>query len=142
MKEVIYFELGNLKDQCDHKEHPLNHPICISQKKKRRIIKMTTTSKFFKELEELENNGTINFDFFPFFINKAKYDRFVETIKNKAQNGNLPIWVEHLCPDTISPDDIKLYLRRFRQDTGLNVEFHFSLREDNDGLECWMCFDE
>lgn len=77
----------------------------------------------------------------PFFDNKDGYDMFIKTMMEAAKDGNLPIMLEHQQPEPMNSTDIKLLAQRVQHDTGLSVEFRFSICNRCDRLHCFLIID-
>ena len=78
----------------------------------------------------------------PFFENKLGYDEFTEKMMMAADYGDFPITLEVKEPESLSMNDIKLFSQHFKQDSGLNIEFHLSTCNHCDRLHCIMIVDE
>ena len=78
----------------------------------------------------------------PFFENKLGYDGFTEAMMMVADNGDFPITLEVKEPESLSAKDIQLFSQHFKQDTGLNIEFHLLTCNHCDKLHCIMIVDE
>ena len=82
------------------------------------------------------------FDNNPFFHSKEDYDAFVEAMIAAAAEENLPIALQHDEPETITTDDIRTLSHRFKQDTGLYIEFKLLTCNHCDKLHCLIIVDE
>ena len=78
----------------------------------------------------------------PFFTSKFGYDEFVETMMMAADNDDLPISFQVKQPETLTMDDFRSFSQRFKQDTGLNIEFNLSTCDHCDSLHCIVIVDE
>ncbi len=78
----------------------------------------------------------------PFFSCKEAYDEFVETMILAADYESLPMSYQVEQPETLTMNDIRQFSKRFKQDTGLNIEFNFSTCDHCDKLHCIMIVDE
>ena len=82
------------------------------------------------------------FDNNPFFNNKEGYDGFIEAMITAAEEGNLPLSLQHTEPENVTMYDIKQFSQRFKQDTGLYIEFKLVTCNHCDKLHCCMVIDE
>ncbi len=82
------------------------------------------------------------FDHNPFFTNKDGYENFVSAMMEAAEEGNLPIALQHQEPEILTLEDIKLFTQRFKRDTGLEIEFKLFTCNHCESLHCLMIVDE
>ena len=78
----------------------------------------------------------------PFFANKDAYDGFAEAMLYAADEGELPLCLEHKDPENLTTEDIKRFSQRFKQDTGLSIEFRLMTCNHCDRLHCLIIVDE
>lgn len=92
----------------------------------------------------LKNNTNRSYwsDSNPFFDCKNDYDEFVGTMMAAAENGDLPVALEHGHPDTITMNDVKRFSLQFKRDTGLDIEFRAYTCDNCDKLHCLLIVDE
>lgn len=93
-----------------------------------------------------KNNSNKNkqnwFDNNPFFDNKEGYENFAKAMIAAAEEGHIPIILKHEKPEPMTSTDIKLFAQRFKRDTGLSVEFKFSICNHCDRLHCFLIIDQ
>ena len=77
-----------------------------------------------------------------FFESRLGYDEFVEAMMMAADADNLPMTFQVERPEAFTLNDIKLFSQMFKDDTGLNIEFHLSTCDHCDRLHCIMIVDE
>ena len=82
------------------------------------------------------------FDNNPFFDNKEGYENFAKVMITAAKEGHIPIILKHEKPEPMTSTDIKLFAQRFKRDTGLSIEFKFSICNQCDRLHCFLIVDE
>lgn len=78
----------------------------------------------------------------PFFTDKEAYNGFTEYMLAVAEEGELPVCVEHDEPENLTMQDIKRFSQRFKQDTGLSIEFSLMTCNLCDRLHCLIIVDE
>ena len=78
----------------------------------------------------------------PFFVDKEAYDRFANTMMELASEGDLPCSLEHEEPESLTMQDIKKFSQRFKQDTGLSIEFSLMTCNHCDRLHCLIIVNE
>ena len=78
----------------------------------------------------------------PFFNCKEAYDNFVDAMMTAADEEHLPICLQHEEPETLTMSDMKQFSQRFKQDTGLYMEFKFVTCNHCDRLHCCMVVDK
>ena len=88
------------------------------------------------------NTHKNKYDCTPFFTSKFGYDEFVETMMMAADNDDLPISFQVKQPETLTMDDFRRFSQRFKQDSGLNIEFNLSTCDHCDRLHCIVIVDE
>ena len=59
-----------------------------------------------------------------------------------ADAGELPQVHEHIQPEILTIDGIKHFSRKFKQDTGLDIEFNFMTCNHCNRLHCFLIVDE
>ena len=77
-----------------------------------------------------------------FFESRLGYDEFVEAVMMATDADDLPMTFEIEQPEMFTLNDIKSLSKQFKQDTGLNIEFHMSTCNHCDRLHCIMIVDE
>ncbi len=78
----------------------------------------------------------------PFFVDKKAYEGFTEYMLTAADEGELPVCLEHDEPENLTMQDIKRFSQRFKQDTGLSIEFRLITCNHCDRLHCLIIVDE
>lgn len=78
----------------------------------------------------------------PFFENKDAYDRFIAAMLTAAEEEELPKCYEHENPEKLAAQDIKRFSQKFKQDTGLSIEFRMMTCNHCDRLHCLIIVDE
>lgn len=76
-----------------------------------------------------------------FFESELGYEEFVEAMMAAADAGELPKVLEHKEPEALTIDGIKQFSRKFKQDSGLDIEFKFTTCNHCDRLHCLMIVD-
>ena len=95
---------------------------------------MTKKISYKKDQNWFDNN--------PFFTLKKDYDEFTSAMMTAAENGGLPIALQHEEPETITISDIKQFLQRFKRDTGLDLEVRAYTCNNCDKLHCLLIVSE
>ncbi len=78
----------------------------------------------------------------PFFVDKNAYDMFAEYMLSAADEGELPKCFDHQRPGKLTMQDIKRFSQKFKQDTGLSIEFRLMTCDNCDRLHCLIIVDE
>ena len=78
----------------------------------------------------------------PFFETKDAYDNFAEAMLYAADDGELPMCLEHNNLENLTMQDIKQFSNQFKQDTGLSIEFRLMTCDHCDRLHCLIIVDE
>lgn len=78
----------------------------------------------------------------PFFGCKEGYEIFVEFMMTAADDGDLPLTIECIEPESLTMHDFQEFSQRFKEDAGLDIQFQLFTCDQCNKLHCIVTVDD